>query len=170
MLCGRRRPNKQVGGGGRGSRICRQCRRMPKFEQQRLLRLSEIHGFLEQSNISTKNIKRLSILETDAFTEVAELASLVKRIALAKPGRRRRWKWLWRNNRELLQEAVKARLIDPLPPSPHEADDGFEWSPENDFFEDYFELENVDDIWIEPRSYEYEPSSAVIRRLFCSKQ
>ncbi|WP_146527876.1 hypothetical protein [Novipirellula artificiosorum] len=143
---------------------------MPKIEQQRLLRLGEIHGFLEQSNISKKNIKRLSTLETDAITEVAELASLVKRIAVAQPRRRRRWKWLWRSQRELLQEAVKARLIDPLPPRPTEPDNDFEWSPENDFLEDYFELDDFNDVWIEPRSYESEPSSASICRALTGKR
>lgn len=59
MLCGRVRPNERFGGRGLRSRICGHCRRMPKLERQKALRMSELQGFLEQSNISKKNIKRL---------------------------------------------------------------------------------------------------------------
>lgn len=164
MLCGRWRPSERFGGRGPKSRICRNCKRMPKVEQQRLLRLAEIHGFLEQSNISKKNIKRLSALESDAIIAVAELASLVKRIAVAHPRRRRRWKWLRRSKRELAHEAAKAHLIDLHFPPHQDSDDDPEWPLENEFLEDCFELGDFNDIWIEARSNESEPTSADVRR------
>lgn len=57
--CGCERPNERFGGRGQRARICRDCRRLPKVELERLLAMEEILGFVEQSNISTKNIARL---------------------------------------------------------------------------------------------------------------
>ena len=39
--------------------ICSACRRLPKEQQQCALWTDEVLGFLKQSNISKKNIKRL---------------------------------------------------------------------------------------------------------------
>jgi len=85
---------------------------LPSEERRKELSLMEIYGFLDQSNITKKNIKRLAQFEAESIAQVAELASLVKRIAFVKPGRRRRWKWLWQNRPELVRAAAEADLID----------------------------------------------------------
>jgi len=136
QICFEMRPNEQFGGRGQRAIVCSKCRRLPKAVREQKLLEQEIFGFLEQSNISNKNIERLSKLESDAIAEVAALASLVNRIALVKPGRRRRWQWLWQHQRELLRESVNAGLIDPLLCPDEDPDQDFEWFREIDFLED----------------------------------
>lgn len=50
---------RSLRGKGRRARICRKCRRLPREQQEALLNENEIHGFLEQSHISKKNVARL---------------------------------------------------------------------------------------------------------------
>lgn len=170
ILCGRVRPNERFGGRGLRARICDLCRQMPKLEQKKALRLRELQGFLEQSNISKKNIKRLSVLEADPIPEVAEFASFVRQIAVAYPRRRGRWKWLRQNRRELLKRGgVKANVFDAIVPD-QEYEDELEWSQENGFLDDSRELADFNDIWIEARLYECEPTSAEIRVAFGNGQ
>ena len=76
---------------------------MPREERQRIEQLDELHGFLNQSNISGKNIARLKTLTQETDTEVRELASLVLEIALVHPRKRRRWKFLARQRRDLFK-------------------------------------------------------------------
>ena len=75
-VCGRHRPHEQFGGRGQRAIICSKCRRLPREERMRVLWLDEIFGFLEQSNISKKNLRRLQQLEAEEIAEVASLASL----------------------------------------------------------------------------------------------
>jgi len=72
----------------------------------------EITGFLEQSNISAKNIKRLGSLTTSAVPGIADLASLVLAVARIKPRKRRRFKFLARNDRPLLNRLIQCGLLD----------------------------------------------------------
>ena len=44
ILCERVRPNEAFGGKGRRARICRQCRRLPRDQQDALLHEREILG------------------------------------------------------------------------------------------------------------------------------
>ncbi len=167
-ICGNERPNEQFGGRGQRAIVCSKCRRLPKEVRRSILLRGEIAGFLDQSNISKKNIKRLSQLESDQIEEVAELASLVKQISLVRPGRRKRWKRLWFGHRHLVHAANKAGLLD-FPPSGDGSidvgpfDDDAEWSSELDFLEDEFP-EDCFGVWIEPRPYEREPRSSHLFR------
>ena len=77
ILCESIRPNEAFCGKGERARICRKCRRMPREKQDALKHEREIHGFLEQSHISEKNVARLRALASSRNTRVADLAALV---------------------------------------------------------------------------------------------
>lgn len=111
-VCGRHRPHEQFGGRGQRAIICSKCRRLPREERMRVLWLDEIFEFLEQSNISKKNLRRLQQLEAEEIAEVASLASLVRRIACVHPRKRKRWNRLRQEHRELFREAVDAGILD----------------------------------------------------------
>ncbi len=150
QLCCQARPNEHFGGRGQRAIVCKSCRQRPREELRAELLASEILGFLDQSNISSKNLRRLEKLESEAGEEVAALASLVKRIAKVHPRRRKRWKVLKQQHPELFQEAVQAGLADYLEP---------EWSGEDELSDD----NDCVGVWIEPRPDEPEPSSEEIR-------
>ena len=85
---------------------------MPKDEIAAIEQLTEIEGFMLQSNISRKNITRLNELKDAKNLEVSELASLVLEVAKIKPHKRRRRKVLAAKNTELLLKLEEAGLID----------------------------------------------------------
>jgi hypothetical protein len=76
--------------------------------------MDELYGFLEQSNISRKNIARLEILAQHASSEVRDLAFLILEVARVKPHKRRRWKFLTQNHSELFLR-LKALSRDDIP-------------------------------------------------------
>jgi hypothetical protein len=63
--------------------------------------MDELYGFLDQSNISPKNIARLEILAQHASSEVKDLSLLILEVARVKPHKRRRWIFLAQNHSEL---------------------------------------------------------------------
>jgi ribonuclease HI len=65
--------------------------------------LDELYRFLDQSNISLKNIKRLQILCQSADAAVRELALVIMQVALVFPRKRRRYIRMLRENPPLLQ-------------------------------------------------------------------
>ena len=79
---------------------------MPREKRDRIERLDELHGFLHQSNISTKNVARLNNLSGCEDREVAERAALILEIARVLPGKRNRWLKLARHHRSLFERAV----------------------------------------------------------------
>lgn len=80
---------------------------MPPDERDHIERMDELCGFLEQSNISAKNIARSKILTQHASSEVSHLAALVLDIARVKPHKRRRWKFLAHNHFDLFVRLKK---------------------------------------------------------------
>jgi len=76
--------------------------------------MDEILGFMEQSNISAKNIARLKALVSIADSNFQLMRELILDIALIAPRKRRRWKILREQRIEVLQRAVDAGLIDQL--------------------------------------------------------
>ena len=97
-ICDRGRPNEKFTGRGHRDHICKDCQRLPRSEREQIERMDELSGFLEQSNISAKNIARLEILIHHNDHEVKRLAALVLDIARMKPHKRRRWKFLTQNH------------------------------------------------------------------------
>lgn len=92
--------------------VCRRCRQRPKDEQQRILATDEVYGFLDQSNISAKNILRLRELETIDNMTFQSLRTIVLEIATLVPRKRKRWKNLSDKHPLLLQSMVDSELFD----------------------------------------------------------
>jgi hypothetical protein len=92
--------------------VCRDCRKRPKDEVERIERTDEIYGFMSQSNISAKNIQRLETLTHSELPGIAELASLVLAVARVKPQKRRRFKYLATDHRDLLKKLIQSGLFD----------------------------------------------------------
>jgi hypothetical protein len=74
----------------------------------------EIHGFLEQSHISERNVRRLRTLAQSSDVRIAPLAALMLEVALIAPYRRRRIRTVARQRRDLLKQLEQAGLILPL--------------------------------------------------------
>jgi hypothetical protein len=67
---------------------------LPRVERDRIERIDELYGFLDQSHISPKNVGRLKILAQHADSGVRQLANLLLEVARLKPYKRRRWNFL----------------------------------------------------------------------------
>ena len=78
----------------------------------RRLWLDEIWGFLDQKNISKKNIKRLVELEATGVEEVVAMANVVRHIALVHPHKGKRWGKLRLGDAELFKQAAKLGLCE----------------------------------------------------------
>jgi hypothetical protein len=113
-ICGRGRANEKFSGRGHRNHICKDCQRLPRDQLDRIERMDELYGFLEQSNISPKNITRLKILGQHANSEVKHLALLILEVARVKPHKRRRWKFLAQNHHELFLR-LKALFGEDIP-------------------------------------------------------
>ena len=97
-ICGRNRANEKFSGRGHRDHICKDCQRLPRDQREYVDRMDELYGFLEQSNISRKNIIRLEILAQHVNNDVRHLAMLILEVARVKPHKRRRWKFLAHNH------------------------------------------------------------------------
>jgi len=71
----------------------------------------EIFGYLKQSHISDKNVKRLKLLVNSESDKIAELANIVLEVANVKPYKKRRLKVLARERRDLLEKLEETGLI-----------------------------------------------------------
>jgi hypothetical protein len=76
----------------------------------------EIAGFLSQSNISEKNLARLEALVTSENSEIARLAEVVLAIGEAHPYKRKRFRFLANERRDLLDQLEEIGLIYECPP------------------------------------------------------
>ena len=106
-ICGRSRPNEKFSGRGHRIHVCKECQRLPREERDSIERCDELHGFLGQSAISTKNIARLQELARHADHQVAKLAALILEIARVLPGKRNRWLKLAQRHLPLFNRAVE---------------------------------------------------------------
>jgi len=84
---------------------------MPKEERESLEQSEEIFGFLKQSHISDRNVVRLRTLATSSNPRTAELASITLEVALIKPYKKLRLKFLARERRDLLDKLERTGLI-----------------------------------------------------------
>ena len=84
---------------------------MPFEQRQVIEQKAEIAGFLEQSNISLKNIKRLKKLASSVNREVSAQARAVLEVALFQPHKRRRLKNMARKRPELMKKLGELGLI-----------------------------------------------------------
>ena len=112
LMCFCERPNERFGGKGYGARVCKECRKLPKSEQKRRLAENEIVGFLDQKNISAKNVKRLQELVSIEDPQFQFLRRLIEEIAQVAPRRRGRLKILRSEYLDIYRRAIDAALID----------------------------------------------------------
>jgi hypothetical protein len=112
IVCQRGRPNEHFGGKGRRRVICKGCRKLPKEVLELQLATDEVYGFLDQSNISATNIKRLNELARIGDPTFQRLRSLILEIGRIHPLKRRRWKNLNQKHRELFDRIQDSQFFD----------------------------------------------------------
>jgi len=84
---------------------------MPRDKRVAIEQEDEIFGYLKQSHISERNVKRLQSLGASDNDRIAELAQIVLEVARVKPYKRRRLKVLARERRDLLDKLRDTGLI-----------------------------------------------------------
>ena len=110
-ICGRQRPNEKFSGHGHKILVCQECSVKPKEERETIEQADEIFGFLSQSNISKKNMRRLTILKESLNSDVSKLAGIVLEVAAVKPFKRQRLNFLGRRHPLLLRKLEETGLI-----------------------------------------------------------
>ncbi len=110
-ICRCNRPNEKFSGSGQRKHICKDCSKKPKEEIDSIDQEEEISGFMNQSNISKKNIARLNALIQSENKRIAELASIVLEVAKVKPHKKRRLKVLAKEHRELYLKVKQSGLM-----------------------------------------------------------
>ncbi len=110
-ICGRYQANEKFSGKGHKVHICKVCKKLPKEKLTRILQINEITGFLDQSHISPKNMKRLRELSLIENCDVAERAQLVMEVAEFHPHKKRRLKMLSQKRSRLLYKLKEKGLI-----------------------------------------------------------
>jgi hypothetical protein len=110
-ICARTLPNERFSGKGHKNHICKKCSSLPKAEIDRVDQSEEIFQYLRQSNISKKNLTRLTELSESENLEISELAKTVLEVGKVKPHKKRRLKYLAQNHRDLLNKLKETNLI-----------------------------------------------------------
>ncbi|BBO92798.1 hypothetical protein DSCOOX_59780 [Desulfosarcina ovata subsp. ovata] len=110
-ICGSIKPNEAFSGKGHRNHICKVCSKLPRSEIDSIDQKDEIFNFLSQSHISKKNISRLHSLIESPDEEVAKLAGIVLDVAMVKPYKKKRLKFLAREHRDLLEKLDETGLI-----------------------------------------------------------
>ena len=110
-ICSAIKPNEKFSNKGHRNHICKECSRKPKVEINEIDMEQEIFGYLKQSHISDKNVKRLKLLVNSESDKIAKLANIVLEVANVKPYKKRRLKVLARERRDLLQTLEETGLI-----------------------------------------------------------
>ena len=111
-VCGCNRTNEKFTGKGHKNHICKDCSKRPAEEIEAIGQKDDIYGFMDQSNISPKNVKRLQQMVGSENPEIQELASLVLEVAEVKPRKRRRLKFLAQNHPRLFKKLEETNLIE----------------------------------------------------------
>ena len=110
-VCGRVGANEKFSGKGHNQHICKTCMRKPREEREQVRALLDIEGFLNQRNISAKNISRPKSLCKSPDQGVREKAELVLEVARLKPHKRKRVGYLARRKPELLGQLARHGLL-----------------------------------------------------------
>ena len=110
-ICGCTKPNEKFTGKGHKNHICKKCGSKPKEEIEHIEQSEEIFNYLNQSNITKKNISRLQKLVCSEDKHTAEMAAIVLEVAKVKPHKKRRLKFLAKENRALLYKLKETGLI-----------------------------------------------------------
>ena len=124
-VCDRKRPNEGFSGKGHRHHICKACQKLPKSKRAAILREQELWGYLNQSNISKRNRRRLEELTHCIDPDQAAMAAVILEVARVKPHRKKRGRYLARDHPELLRR-LKAVT-----------GEGWEDSPDPDPFQEF---------------------------------
>ena len=108
---GARARTRNAQAGGTPGTSAKECQRLPREERDRLQTLLKIEGFLQQRNISAKNIGHLKSLSRFPSEEVRQKADLVLEVAQVAPHRRRRRGYLAHHRPDLLNRLVQQGLL-----------------------------------------------------------
>ena len=111
-VCGGFKSNESYSGKGHRAHVCKACKSLPAAQRDAIMQTAEIVGFMGQSNISAKNIARLRLLESSPNAQTAEFASVVLDVALTKPHKRRRLRFLLDQRPDLLARMRDIGLVD----------------------------------------------------------
>ena len=84
---------------------------MPKDERDSVEQSEEIFGYLKQSHISVRNVTRLKTLTVSSNLKTSELAGIALEVALVKPYKKLRLKFLAKEHRDLLDKLQVSGLI-----------------------------------------------------------
>jgi len=110
--CQSYRPNEKFTGKGHKNHICKKCSSKPIEYQNKIRFTEELRGYWSQKIMSKKNVTRLQELALSSIEEVATLASVMLKIAIKHPNRKKRINQAVRNNKELIPELEKVGLIE----------------------------------------------------------
>lgn len=113
-ICGMRKANEKFSGAGHKRHICKECSKLSKDTLIQIEQSCEIAGFMEQSNISRKNMKRLQELAAGDNTIITESALLVLEVAKFRPYKKRRIQILAKKRPLLLRKLKESGLIFPF--------------------------------------------------------
>lgn len=103
-ICKKERANERFSGKGHARHVCRDCERLPRAEREYVEIMDELYGYLNQRNISEKNVVRLNTLVKHPHSDIRDRARVLLELAAVCPRKRRRFKFLARNRRDLLLE------------------------------------------------------------------
>jgi ribosome-binding protein aMBF1 (putative translation factor) len=110
-ICGRARANEKFSGKGHRVHVCKDCARLPKEHREAVEQEQEVFGYLKQSHVSDKNLRRLRTLASSDQPRIAELAAIAIEVAEVKPYKKRRLKVLARERPDLLAALNRTGLI-----------------------------------------------------------
>ena len=110
-ICGSARPNESFTGKGHRTHICRECQAIPTEERDAIQHEEEIFAYLKQSHISAKNVARLREFLLFNNQRIAMLAELALDVALIKPHKRKRLRYLAEKRPDLIDKLEETGLI-----------------------------------------------------------
>ena len=105
-ICDKVCPNESFSGRGHKNCICKRCQKLPKEELRFISAKEELLGFWNQSNISTLNMKRIERLKRFPSEDIQNLAHLTFEVATVKPHKKRRMRWLRKNQPDIFYRVI----------------------------------------------------------------
>ena len=110
--CQSYRPNEKFTGKGHKNHICKKCSCKPAEYLNKIRFTEEMIEYWSQKSISKKNVTRLEELASSSIEDVATLASVILKVAIKYPNRKKRISQVVRNSKELIPELEKAGLLE----------------------------------------------------------
>lgn len=129
--CGESKSNEAFSGKGHRRHLCRACYSIPAAEREESELWGRLHGLMDQSNISKKNIVWLKSLLKHSNQSMRAHAQLILHVAEVAPFRKKRYQRIAVSSTKLLKLCIDSGLLY-QPDYPGGADSGSEESFEED--------------------------------------